>query len=41
MKTAKAFIKSQGWTIKESEARGSISRGTQNYCFYLGKRRKK
>ena len=39
MQTAKAFVKSKGFTIKESEARGSISHGTQNYCFYLGKKR--
>ena len=39
MNTAKAFIKSRGWTIVESEARGP--RDNRSYCFYLGKKRRK
>jgi len=39
MKTAKAFVRSHGWTILETEARGP--RENRNYCFYLGKRRRR
>ena len=41
MDTAKAYIRSHGYTITESETRGKKSYGNRTYVFYLGKKKKR